>query len=978
MSSPADTIDLSGAWRIRADPTDAGVGERWFDPSTRRDDWAPCTVPGAMQSALGPGAAGVVWYALDLLVPADWSLDDPGRERWRLRFESVATDCRVWVNGEEVGRHVGDYLPFQFDVSGAARRAVGALEGRPGPGVGRLSIVCRVDRVDAPPPPPPPAPGALVQNGHITKGFHDVLSMQHGGIWQPVSLARTSRVCALPDGVAVRADPASGEVVVDAELLPAPVAGEMTACVLGPDGRPCARGRAEFDAGAPRARLRLAVPGPIDLWDTDSPALYTAQVTLHERGRTHEGAPSDRHSVRFGFRRVTTGGPGNGRILLNGRPILLRGMLHWGHEPEHIAPAPTPVQVREEFAALRARGFNLVCLCMWYPPRHYYDIADETGMLLWQEHPVWKSPMGEEHHEEYRRLFDAFFRRDRNHPSVVIVSGSCEHERFHPDLAAWWWARAKQELPDRLCQVQTAFLGWTNPAQTDLHDEHVYESSGRWAAYLRDLQPALDALPPKPFVMGETIIGTSWLDVAAVRRAATEPAPARGPDGTLAWWVSKGLDECEAFERSVRARFGPGVLDRFRRTADRFNLQHRKYQSELFRGTARHAGWVMNQIRDVPAARLGFMDDLGRWRFSPEECRPWLGDCVLLLSTPEERRGFTAGDVACRVGISNFGRSRIGGPVEVTMDAGNRSVTIGELPLAAEPGEVAWAGVHLPLPAVGSPTRVRVSARARGAEANSWDLWVFPDMERADAPPEVVRMDGLPFSTQDEEMDFEERAYSSGWGLKAVSWRRALPDPGVLLFKAPLWRFDAPLPPGEGGRPGPRAVVTHKMTHSVADFLVGGGRVVLLASKTARGGPGTEFIVTWGQTPLIAERGPLAPTEDDRAGPHDWIADLLHVDLNRRSTRAVPSGRLGWAEHVEPLVRLVFTHDAGVPRLFDQLFRARVGAGVLIVSALDHHDPAGRWLLHLLVRHAAGPDADCDAALPEQVVRSWCADARAG
>ena len=32
-----------------------------------------------------------------------------------------------------------------------------------------------------------------------------------------------------------------------------------------------------------------------------------------------------------------------------------------------------------------------------------------------------------------------FVHRDRNHPSIVIESGTCEHERFNPTFARWCW-----------------------------------------------------------------------------------------------------------------------------------------------------------------------------------------------------------------------------------------------------------------------------------------------------------------------------------------------------------------------------------------------------------------------------------------------------------------------------------------------------------------------------------------------------------
>ena len=100
-------------------------------------------------------------------------------------------------------------------------------------------------------------------------------------------------------------------------------------------------------------------------------------------------------------------------------------------------------------------------------------------MLIWQEHPVWQSPMGPERRDEYERLYSAFMRRDRNHPSVIIISATCEHPCFDKDLARWWWETARNELSNHLLQVQTANFALTDPQQTDSNDEHTYEDSNR-------------------------------------------------------------------------------------------------------------------------------------------------------------------------------------------------------------------------------------------------------------------------------------------------------------------------------------------------------------------------------------------------------------------------------------------------------------------------------------------------------------------
>lgn len=907
-----DAIDLAGEWMVRADPEDRGIADGWMAVARWGCEGLTIELPAAMQKALGAEHRGVAWVARRVEIPEDWR--GAGQRLW-IRFESVATDATVWVNGRQVGRHFGDYIPFQFEIT----EAVG--DGR------EVAIVVRVDQMHAPRQVPNEA-GVITEHGHITKGFHDVLSIQHSGVWDAVRLWRTGAAAIAPHEIRVWSDPTTDRVDVQARFVGQTQNQHLRVTIHDSGGRLCGTSTEMLADGATTWRGFVTLTDRhVRTWSPSNPDLYTLSCELAGDGVVQKCG------CRFAFRTITTGGPDTRQVLLNGKPLLIRGILHWGHEPDTIAPAPSHNQVRAEFAKLKEHGFNCVCLCMWYPPEHYFDIADEVGMLIWQEHPVWKSRMDEALIPEYKRLFEEFFRRDARHPSVIIVSGSCEHEKIHPELAAWWWKRAKELLPDKLVQVQTAFMAWTNPEQTDLHDEHVYDSSGRWAAFVEDVQAAIAEQPPKPFVMGETIIGTAWGDTGVTA-------------GKGEWWYPKGVDECRGFEAKVRERYGAATLERFVQTAHRQNLAIRKFQSEALRCFNGCAGWVMNQIRDVSVGRLGFMDDVGRWRFTPEETRAWLGDRALLLRTPEQRRGLAAASpTAAEVGISNFGEKRMFGPVQVEcQDSGPIA-----LPIACATGEVKFGAFEIPPAVLKVPRRLTVRARTEGVPENSWHVWQFP--EPGDVPRGTVRLEGLPYSAKEVEPDFEERAYSSGWGLTCRSWTPLLPDPGQAA-RAMAWRFNEPLPRDT------RVVVTHQITRSLIEFAEAGGRVVLLANKT---GPGlsAKFINVWGQTPLIPHEsnGPL--TEMDA----EWIADLLHLDLFYRHPRAIAVEDLGIADQVDPIVRLVFTHDRGIPKMIDAAFRTRVGDGLLIASSFDHSGPAGQWALHRWLEYATSAAASASAQL---------------
>lgn len=911
-------VDLGGRWMIHADH-----GSRPDD----RPGPLPIDLPCAWQTVLGAEFHGRARIERRVTIPRELRAGDPGRRLW-LRFESVATEVTARVDGVEVGRHTGDWVPFQFEITGDAGSAR------------EIDVALLVDEIRA----DPPAQAGALQNGHITKGFHDVISLQHGGVWQPLHLSATGDLCAIPDGVAVRADPRTGEVRVCVELEPGhrpdPAPGVLEATVLAPDGSVACRGRGPIDRAASTAELALRVEAP-RLWSPDAPALYVARVALLEE-RPGGAVPSEEHAVRFGFRTLRAEGR---TIFLNERPVFLRGVLDWGHEPEAIAPAPARGEVEARFRGLRAMGFNAVCLCMWYAPRHLYDVADETGMLVWQEHPVWQSPMRPADLQEYRRLYRAFLRRDRNHPCIAVASATCEHPAFDRDLAAFWWEAARRELPGALLELQTAFFKWADPERTDLHDEHTYENSDRWPAYLEDVQAHLATLPPRPFVMGETIAFSSWPDVPALR----------GRLGAgRAWWAPRALDRMAELEHEWAKRYGAETVARFRRQGDRHHLLGRKFQVEQFRRFEGDAGLVMNHLRDVPSCQCGFMDDLGRVRFEPSECRGWLDDAALLLWTPEHRRGFAGGgEIPCRLALSNFSHRRFRGEAEVLLNG----EAVAWVRLRCEPGEIASAPVAFRLPDVEAPTCLGVTAHAAGIVPNSWDLWVFPPLPPW--PRGAARFSGLPFTAAESEPDEVERGYSRGWGLPARSWHGVLPDPAAIAPELHAWA-DGPAPPGDL-----RVLLTHRLTGPIVEWLESGGRVVLLASRGA-GGPFTSYEWLFGQVPLVIERGPLRP------GDSEWLVDLHDYDLSLRHGRVLPVERLGIADRADPLVRLVYTHDQGKGvRLFDRLFAARVGRGLLVVTSLDHTGDAGRWLLRRIVAHAADPRTDAEGALEASLVRSW-------
>ncbi|MFI4860810.1 MAG: hypothetical protein ACIAXF_09040 [Phycisphaerales bacterium JB063] len=887
-------------WQIRFDPEDLGRAQRWYDPDAADNtpaDWRDTAVPAAWNEALGDDTTDVAWYRITLPLQ-----HEPGVRDW-LRFGAVCTQLHAWCDGQPIGEHTGNWEPFDLELPPPSN-----------PNAPRY-IVLRVDRLR-------PAPASkigerVIEHGHITKGFHDILSRQPAGLWQTVELRRTREHALGPLGMTVLADLTTGRVELDLQSPTDRAGCTAVVQVLCPKGNAIAGDAVVLKGG--EAALHLTIDGP-EPWSPNAPTLYTAQCRLIDA----DGQESDRITRRFGFRTIETAGR---RIRLNGQPIHLSAMLDWGHEPMQTAPAPSSAELRRRFRALKAMGINCVCVCLWYPPQNYYDIADEMGMLLWQEHPIWKPAMDDSNRETFKQHFERFFRMDRSHPSVVIVSGSCEHDAMDPQLAQWWWDRANQLMPDRLLQVQTAFLRLVPPEQTHLYDEHTYENSGRWPEFLDDMDATLAPLTPKPFVMGESILYNDWPDVPSLHTALGSDRP---------WWVCRVLDHATHIEQQIAQRYSNTTLQRFRQNARDWHLNGRKWQTEVFRQNPDHAGLVQNGLRDVAQCPLGFMDDLDHWKLTPAQTRPWLAPNALLLRTPNHMRSFSMGEtLQLELGAAAFGETPIGSTIDLNIDAS----TVGwhhqaTLAIDAEPGQVAWVPYSIDLPVSDTPIELNITARAAGTPGNRWRIWLLPE-----AGTPAHRIASLATQREPEPLGFEEASYSSGWGLGVKSWRRVPPDAATLLSHTTPLDADAP----QESFLKARVLAAHALSPAVLDWVERGGRLLLLPD----GSPGslpTIIPTLWGQSPLILDHGPLTGVDPT------LILDTLDRDLHHRWVRTVPTAQLGIEDDVTPCIRLIHTHDSvGKINITDDLFAFRMGQGLVLVSALDHTTAAGGWLLHRMI-----------------------------
>ncbi len=182
-----------------------------------------------------------------------------------------------------------------------------------------------------------------------------------------------------------------------------------------------------------------------DLWSPANPKLYELRLDLFREGEAPTAeAPTrqmlDRVTDRIGFRELRVAGRD---ILLNGQPIFLKGIcVHEDHI--ELGKTTTEAVIRETIRHLKELNGNYLRLAHYPHDPRFAKIADEEGLLLWEEVPVyWAMDFANAAvYADAENQLAELILRDRNRASVAIWSVGNENAdteerlRFMSKLAA--------------------------------------------------------------------------------------------------------------------------------------------------------------------------------------------------------------------------------------------------------------------------------------------------------------------------------------------------------------------------------------------------------------------------------------------------------------------------------------------------------------------------------------------------------------
>lgn len=448
------TRSLNGAWSFKyVAGSDAGADEGFTDPRFDAGGWHSIAVPSnwELKGFAEPRYAdtleqGLGLYRRSFAVPEGWR----GR-RVFLRFEGVAFGYEVWVNGKKAGNSSASaFNAHAFDVTDAV--SVGADN----------LLAVRV----------------TTRPHGVEFDLNDDWSLS--GIYRDVSLFSlpATHLREFATATDIRAD-GTARLAVSASL--AGTDGSVRAELRGPDGRRVAHALMRPDAQG-RHGATLAVPRAA-LWSAETPVLYRLRLQVLAKGKVVQNIES-----RVGLRQVSID---KGVLLLNGRPIKLRGVNHHDLDPEGGRAIPE-ARLRSDLALMKKGNVNYVRTSHYPPTRRLLELCDELGFYVMDEVSIGHGEANLEK-PEYRAgimaRVEATIARDRNHASVLIWSIGNENPITQAELDA---ARLAKQLdptrPVTIPKVGSYFAANHErlPAFVDIHAPH-YPVNATLAAYATKL-----------------------------------------------------------------------------------------------------------------------------------------------------------------------------------------------------------------------------------------------------------------------------------------------------------------------------------------------------------------------------------------------------------------------------------------------------------------------------------------------------------
>ncbi len=320
-------------------------------------------------------------------------MDLPTADRYYLEIQGANSSADAYLNGKHLAHHDGGYSTWRVDMTDA-------LE------LNNMLVI-------------------LVDNTANDRVYPQVADFTfYGGIYRDVNIVCVSESHFDLDhfgGPGIKVTPvvdgANANVEVEVYLSNTKMGQYLQYTVLD------AEGNAVHNVATDDTKIHVTIENA-HLWQgRKDPYLYSVEVNLVE-----DKEILDNVSARFGCRSFVID-PEKG-FVLNGEAYPLRGVSRhqdrWG-----LGNALLPEHHEEDIAYILEMGCTTIRLAHYQHDQYFYDLCDETGLVIWAEIPYISQHMATGRENTISQMKELII-QNYNHPCIVVWGLSNEITMKNP------------------------------------------------------------------------------------------------------------------------------------------------------------------------------------------------------------------------------------------------------------------------------------------------------------------------------------------------------------------------------------------------------------------------------------------------------------------------------------------------------------------------------------------------------------------
>ncbi len=478
--------------------------------------------------------------------------------------------------------------------------------------------------------------------------------------------------------------------------------------------------------------ILLRVQNP-KLWDEYDPYLYSVSISI--AGEYNE-------AFKFGFRKFETKA---GQFINNGRVVFLRGTHEGGVFPLTGYPPMNKEDWINYYRSLKEYGINHVRFHSWTPPQASFEAADETGVFLQPELPLWghyktgDTVLFNYMKSEGERIMNAY----GNHPSFVMFALGNELEG-DTSLMAKMVTGLKTHDSRHLYALGSNNFYW-NPQTHPVEDFFVAMRHGKEAEdYSTDLRGSFSFADSKGGGIINSLTPNTTRNFSKAIRGLNKPAIGHETGQYQVYPDYKEMSgyigvlrplNFAVFKNRLQKAGMLSKADDFLKASGALSALCYKEEIEMALRTPGFGGFQLLDIKDYPGQGTALVGILNAFRKSKSVIskQAWNGFCndVVPLASFEKYCLVNNELFETSVNIANYGKADVKGKqVTCVLKDCNGTVLFQKVYAGSviKQGSITHIGdLKIPLDKITQPSQLIFSIELAGTiYKNYWNIWVYP------------------------------------------------------------------------------------------------------------------------------------------------------------------------------------------------------------------------------------------------------------